>query len=428
MKTKLLFLVVAFLYFLVACKKEIDNVAPTISVSSPANLQNINGFDTLQIMANINDNRNIESISVSLKDLNNIPVLSTIIKTPNLASYSLNVFYFFDDIHLASGKYYFDISASDGVNVTHKYIDIMYGEVAKIRKGIIFFTNNGNSTSVYRLSDFSYTSTLNNTISGDFIGGSVNSYDQQIITSGVTTGGLNSLSTSANTINWSVTSTSTIKGFFASNRDVFISKSNGEIISFDNKGMTKSYYQAYPNYYGEIGLVYNNVFVSEQHPVFGNDVRLVVYWMASAGIKQQLILAEDVVNLFPYTNNKLILFANDLATATSHIYIYDVTSNLKWAPFVTLNSGIIDDCLAISNGVYLVLQNGNISKVDVNALSNTNYMTVVGATKIKYDGLNNELVVVASNKIDIYNYTTKNLKGSYTHSSTILDVDFLYNK
>ena len=124
-------IIVVSCVFISSCSKDKDDVKPTIVVHSPSNMQQINGIDTVQILATISDNSNIEWVKVSLRNSNDIPVLSSITKKPNTTDYELNVMYFFDDIHLASGQYYFDISASDGENTTTKYVDILLNETPK---------------------------------------------------------------------------------------------------------------------------------------------------------------------------------------------------------------------------------------------------------------------------------------------------------
>ena len=91
---------IVFIVIVFSCSKDKDEISPTLIINAPYNLQQVNGVDTLQVLATISDDRNIEYVSVSLRNDNDIPILSTITKTPNTKDYDLNVFYLFDIIQI----------------------------------------------------------------------------------------------------------------------------------------------------------------------------------------------------------------------------------------------------------------------------------------------------------------------------------------
>ena len=136
---------------LFSCKKDKDEIKPTIIVTEPSNLQQINAIDNVQILATISDDRNVERVTISLRDDNDIAVLSSVTKQPNSKDYNLNVFYELNNIHMLSGEYYFDISASDGENTTHKYITVFVNDVVKSREGIFVVSNSGTMSDIYYL-------------------------------------------------------------------------------------------------------------------------------------------------------------------------------------------------------------------------------------------------------------------------------------
>ncbi len=180
MNRKILYsLFIIFILFF-SCKKDKDETKPTIIVTAPSYLQQINAVDNVQIIATISDDRNIERVTVSLRDDNDIVVLSTITKKPNTKDYYLNIFYEMDNIHMLSGEYYFDISASDGENTTHKYITVFVNDVVKVREGMFVISNSGSMSDIYYL-DNTYNASSYVSVSGDYLGAAVNSYDQQLL-------------------------------------------------------------------------------------------------------------------------------------------------------------------------------------------------------------------------------------------------------
>lgn len=74
-----------------SCSKETDEQPPIILVASPVDMQQVQVGDTVHVTGKIIDNRIVESVSVSLLDGNNIPVLSTISVQPNSPEFNLDI-------------------------------------------------------------------------------------------------------------------------------------------------------------------------------------------------------------------------------------------------------------------------------------------------------------------------------------------------
>lgn len=134
-----------------------------------------------------------------------------------------------------------------------------------------------------------------------------------------------------------------------------------------------------------------------------------------------------MVEIFAFAPNKAVLLANDYNTNDGKIQIYDAQLNTKSTPF-NLSAGTILDAEEISTGVYLIAQNGNLVLVNANSHSTLPYLNGVNANKIKYDAFSNELYVVDGNTITAYDFSSKSVLFSYTHSSPVLDLVFLFNK
>jgi hypothetical protein len=423
-------LFISFILFF-SCSKDKDETKPIITVNTPVHLQQIIGIDTIQVFANISDNKNIEWVQVSLRNNNDIPVLSTITRQPNTKDYELKISYFFDDIHLASGQYYFDISASDGVNITTEYVQILFDEVGKFRNGIFIFSNTGNVSDIYKL-DNSYNANFYKSLNGDYLGSAVNSYDQQLLHTTSISGGISAINLNSGSTIWDVPITTSpptpfYLGFIYNEQTVYIGERNGNIKGLNKYGLAN--YSAVSNLgcYMENALVHNDTyFVTEQQSIVGNSVKLVLYWMASGAQVQQITLNEDVKGIYSQTPNTIILLTND-ASLMGKLIFYDIPSGSTSSPF-SIGGGKIDDCIEVSNGIYLVAQGGDVTLINANNFTTLPYLTGVGANKLKYDFLTNELFVINGNSLEIYDYSSKVLKGNYIHPNNVLNVAFWYNK
>ncbi len=438
MNRKILYSVISVTVFLFSCSKDKDEIKPTVTINSPYSLQQVNGLDTLQVLATISDDKNIESVSVSLRNANDIPVLSTVTKTPNTKDYDLNISYFFDDIHLLSGQYDLTVSASDGENTTTKYVTVFLNETPKIREGAFVVSNTGSTSDIYYLDNL-YSGSFYKSINGDYLGAAVNSYDQQLIHASagtVPSGNVKAIDLKSGLNSWNISiinspPTPFYTGFLYDNQSTYLGKYNGGIQAYNHFGAGNYNAANIAGFNVESALIHENMMITEQHALFGGSVKLVPYWMASGdpvGINATLLPNDDVVGMFTNTSNEVVVISND-AILNGNLTFYDPsTGSLTSFP---IGLGKIDDCVEIGIGIYLLTHNGNVSKINVNSgfpfSTPTLFISGIGATSMWYDYLLDELFVANGSVLTVHNTSGIQI-GSYTHVNTIQEVIFWYNK
>ena len=306
MNRKILYSLFTILVFYSCSKKDEDIIKPSVTITAPVNLQQVNGIDTMQVLATISDDRNIESVSVSLRDANDIPVLSTVTKTPNQKNYDLNISYFFDDIHLLSGQYDLSVRAFDGENTTTKYVTIFLNETPKSRQGAFVVSNTGGVSDIYYLDNL-YSGSFYQSINGDYLGAAVNSYDQQLVHASagvVPSASVKAIDLKSGLNSWDIPiinspPTPFYTGFLYDSQTVFLGKQNGGIQGYNKNGAGSYNAVVITNFNVESALVHDNILVTEQHAFSGGMVKLIPYWMASGdpvGINATLLTNEDVIN------------------------------------------------------------------------------------------------------------------------------------
>ncbi|MBI2281565.1 MAG: hypothetical protein HYU68_12885 [Bacteroidetes bacterium] len=423
----LLYLFLFVLFF--SCKKEItDQQTPIISILKPLSNQNFTAFDTIPIQGIITDNNKITSIVISLRNSNNINALNIISISPNTTSYNLNEQFLLNDLYLPSGEYNLKISAFDGVNQTDTYIPLTINEFPKSRNGFFIFSNSGSTTQITKL-DNGLNSTPFTNIAGDFLNGGVNSLNQQVYSCGNAVGNLVALDANSSSQSWiENNNTSGFPYFMAISShesEVYVGFYNRNIKSYTKNGVSKFSAQAFVNSYSSLFLVHeNNLLITEQPEISTGVTRLVTYYLTGF-VKDNILLNEDVNAMFSFSTNEVVLFTN--VSGNGKLSIYNISSNSTWQPFA-LNAGQISSCTEVSTGIYLIAQNGIVNLVNMNNFTNSTYLSGVNAQLVKYDVITNEVIVSNGNSLTVYDYATKNVKGNYTHSNTILAFDFWYNK
>lgn len=429
LRFQLIFIVFSLLFFF-SCSKDKDEQKPIVTITSPVYMQSINGFDTIIVRGTVTDNVNIKSISISLKDNNNIPALSTIYLNPNVTNFEVNELFIFDDVHLASGIYYFDIKASDGENITSEYVEVSVSGVPITRDGIFIFDNVSNNTSIYKL-DNNYNASFFTMLYGDFLGGAANSYFQQVISVGSATGKATALDASFADELWSLSlvnspPTPYFTNVFFNDKTIYLGYRNGDVKGFGSNGVPNFSAKSTSGYYAESGFIHGDYMVTEQVSIAFNQVSLGMYWLASGALYQQLLINENICGMFSFNSNEIVLLTND-ASNNGKLSFFNISASGINSPF-SIGTGKIDACEEVGNGIYLFARNGDIRLVNVHNFTTQLYLLGVNANQIKYDEFTNELFVVSGNTLTVYDYSSRVVIGTYTHENPILDVEFLYNK
>lgn len=432
----LLYIITVGIVFLFSCSKDKDDQKPMITISSPLVLQKVTGGETINIIGKITDNQNVERITVTLRDENNTPILSTITKSPNAegsTSYELNEFFSFDNLQMLSGQYDFKITATDGENTAVKFVSILFKEFEKQREGVFVVGNGGNFSSVYLLEN-NFSSSFYTSINGDFIGASIDLYNQQLINVAKSVGNISATDLLLKNELWSVPvigspPTPYYTGFYYNDQTTYLGKRDGGLQGYDRYGNPNFSTGTNTGFFMESAFIHNETyFVMEEKPiVVNNSSKISLSWVYSGAHVQQSTINSDVKGMYSSTDNRIVLLAND-ASLNAEVIFYDIPSGGITSPFNISSLGKIDDCLEVSNGVYLVAANGNLRFVDINNYSTLVYLNGVIADKIWLDILENELYVAYGSSLSIYDYSTKVLKGSYNYTEEIEEVLFWYNK
>jgi hypothetical protein len=411
-----------------SCSKDKDDIKPTVVINSPGHLFQVDGIDTIQVLASISDDRNIESVTVSVRNENDINVLANVSNKPNTKNYELNISYFFDNLQMEGGTYQLSVRAFDGENTTSEYVTILYNETPREREGVFVVSNTTSVTSFY-LMDNNFNATFYNSVQGDHLRTVVDSYNQQLIHSSNQPGNLSTIDLTTGTLGWNVSPNPQphYTGFYTFDQNLFLGKRDGGIQGFDKNG-NPNFYTSIENVgsYTESMHIHNDQYlVSEERSLSTSQAYLAFYFMASGAHDEQTTLNSDIKGIYS-KNNSLILLANN-SSLVGEVLIFDfVTSVINTAFSVNIEE--IEDCIEVSLGVYLVAEDGNLTIINANNHQTQSYIDNVGAKRIWFDEVTNELYVGNGSVLSIYDFSTKFLKGTYNHSSEIKDIAFWYNR
>lgn len=427
---------IIFIYYLAvqlcSCKKDVDEQGPEVTFQSPFDNQNFMAFADVNVDADVTDETRIESVVVSLVDLNHIPVHINVSVPVTSPSMSVHIAYPLNNIHLESGMYYLMITASDGKNESHTYQPITIAAVPKALKKIFVAAN----TSAFQTDLFYIDSTFSamnsyNTFSGDFLGISASSYYQQVFKCGNYNGNFTSLALPDNTVKFTVSpqisSSPYFTAYYSEDKKVYVGRYDETVKGYNNAGNIIYNGTANSGYYIRNMIMNNGYLVAEEKNKTSAGKVLVSFYTTGTP-KEQVAISQDVVAFCEKDDHNVFVFGNDAGQAA--IQLYDRMNNSLWNPYpYALATGSILSAVKIDQDTYLLgHSNGTIYKYQYLSGSITTYLTGYTANQLKYDELNHDVYIAEANLLTAVDYASKTVVHSVSSPETILDFSFLYNR
>jgi hypothetical protein len=389
-------------------------------------------YDDVAVSADISDETKISSVSVTLVDVNHIPVHTSVSASVTSPSMTLNISYPLDNIHLESGQYALLITASDGKNDSHTYQPILITAVPKVLKKVFVATG----TSAFQTSLYSIDSTFSsmsfyNSYSGDFIGTSASSYYQQVYLSGSYTGNFTGISLASNTVRFSVapaiSASPYFTGYYSEDKKNYLARYDETVKGYNQAGSI--FYNATANsgYYVRKMTLNKGYLVAEEKSKTSSG-KLIVSFYSTGTPEQQVSISQDVVAFCEKDDHNVFVFGNDAGQAV--IQLYDRMNNSVWNPYpYALPAGTLLSAVKIDPDTYLFSHsNGNIYKYQYLSGSITTYLSGYTALQLKYDELNNDVYIAETNLLTAVDYPSKTVMHSVPSAENIYDFSFLYNR
>lgn len=418
--------------FLNSCKKDKDTTPPVVTVTSPNDNSSYNVYDKIVVSGTASDENTLKSVSIKLVDANSATAQNSISVDVSSNSVSFQKDYYLYDIHLETGIYYIVVTASDGVSDTRVYRKIQITEVPDRRRGVYVITAPSSLQTEVNYVDSVYNNSLKYSYSGAYVSSAVSSYHQKffIATSSTTSGALRIINIGNGIQEWSETQPNSSANYFmnlmSDEQYLYCSYYNEYIQKYNyNSYRERAFYSA-SSYYPELVVKYYDYYISEQKSKSSNPANISVFYNTGA-LMQQKDVGMDVVSILEKDASNLFVLGNN--GTQGELKIYDFTNNFFWAP-TTLSAGKVLDAVRVDNSTILIAhENGTIYKYQYSSTGLTPYITGVIASKLAYDGVNNQLLVASAKDLFYYNYTlVPSVIYTTTFTDTIKNIHILYNK
>ncbi|HEX8517091.1 MAG TPA: hypothetical protein VF868_12915 [Bacteroidia bacterium] len=418
--------------FFTSCKKEKDETGPKVTFTSPFENQTFAVHDYIPVKASISDETEIVSASITLVDLNYIPVQESLVLQPSSHEMWVSADYELSNIHLESGKYYLMILASDGKNDSRTFRAVMITGVPRVLKSILVASSSSSSVTNLSMVDSSFSSlNLFRSFGGDFLGTSSSSYDQRVFMCGSYTGAFTGIKLENNSVILNippqVSSVPYFTGYMADDKKLYVARYDEQLFGYNNSGMNIYSARANNGYYIRKMIMNNGYLLAEEkNKFFPGDILVSFY--TTGTYKQQVALSQEVAAFCEKDEHRVFVFGNSSGQGVIQLYdrVYNTISN----PYnYSLAPGLITCAVKIDHDTYLVgHSNGTVYKYQYQNSSVTTFASGYSSKELKYDQLNNDIYVVESNRITVIDYNSGSVINSVSSAENILGISLLYNR
>lgn len=412
-----------------SCSKDEDTSVPQIIINDPYEFMNFNVLDTVQIRANIYDDKILKSIEIEIVNTNYLPISNKIIIQPNTNDIFIYEEIAIDDIHIKSGTYYLKIRAFDGTNEKHLFRAINITGTKRVFKGIITINkNNETSHSVFSIDStqkqlFTYDRAFNfSAINHDF---------QQLYLCGKVNGKLKAYNLTDNSVAWEIEAdnnppTPSFENLYFNNNILYLSGYQSYITGFNRFSSIVYTSATTNNYYPIKTLKTDNLLIVEEKNKTSDLRNLSLYFTPTGSLKNSIYLSFSINSMFIKDYNEIILFGNNQQNQAV-LFWFDTDNQTFYSPH-SLPKEFMNDVVKIDHNNYLISTISNIYWYQLQNNSLSVLINNINAKHIDYEDISQTIVISSNNKLLYYNFPSAIKTGETIMQTQITDFQLNYNQ
>ncbi|MCK4677691.1 MAG: hypothetical protein KAT48_06125, partial [Bacteroidales bacterium] len=408
--------------------KDTDTVNPVIEVLSPSQNQVFQIPAEIHVIAQIEDDHNIEYVKVSLLNDSYNPVLADIIFYPANRSFSLDLKYPVDDILLENGDYLLQIKAYDGINTARSFINLYLDEVPKKLEKIIGIVANGDQVLVRSIDSLSISTLIE--LPDDYAASALNSKFQQLYIAGRSIINLQAFDLTTQTISWEEEPMIQLpfhhpRCLSIDDKLLFVSFQKGIIRAYDHLGLIK--FDTPITNVAEPARIHRHedLVIADLKEKSGHRRFIMTYYFASGDRKDSLLSNVEVVEFISKSSDFVYVIGNQ--SSDGYFGIYDVLKN-KLSALCDFQGGIIFSTTVIDEDNFLIGSESGVYWYNGSNNSLAQWLPGVLGFVIRFDELSYQVFISTGTDIAIYNFPNGNLSHNMPAGDSIINLHLLYNK
>jgi hypothetical protein len=408
-----------------SCSSDEDSTDPVITFFVPAENYHINMPDTIDVEAEISDDRMISSVSVTLVDDHKITVVAPKYYYPNSPQFYIRASFELVDKSLASGPYHILVSATDGVNPKDKYRAVYINEIPVKIEGYIAVTGQFDfKSTIARLNPAFETDTQFIFPESYFLSGIHGLWEKFFFISGGPAE-LKAFNTTGFEVEWEIAADPPRQAVTAvvTDKELIFSTANGDVAITDNNGDITLRTAPYTSKTITCLAADEDYIFAAHVSLSGTIHELTVYYRVTGFVRDQEVLAGEISGLVAVNGVVLVFMPSVSGTAVME---YD-PENQTLAQLTILPVENINETVKISdNEIFLLTDNLVVSYHP----SNGSYAEFADQPyKVcRFDHLNDIVFLVKDLSVYGFDRVSGDLMAEKTFPEEVLDFHILYNK
>jgi len=418
------------LILLQGCGDKEDDVYPEIKVSQPLNGVNFENGDTISFQATFSDNSTLQSVEIVLVDNNNIAVLPNLVLVTDKNPFTITGSYIISDPLLPGGVYQLRFRASDGINVTNKFVDIQIYELQRQLLYPLIVTHPETSRwSAYRLTAanswkeiYSYT--------GDYLSSAVNSAASQFYTCGIVQSDLTAVKLPEGGFLWNVKpeihqSLRWFEGITVNNNMLYVSCAEGNIRGYDKTGNEIYKTETFPNAIPSLSAISKNFVVGYFKDNFGNNNSLLAFHIVGGKLIHNKFIPSDVIGLQHINNDKVLVFSN--SNGEGEISLYDGADN-TFSSLYHFQYGTFFETAAMDSDNYIISGSSGLFWYRMSKNSMISLQPDLINCQVACDPLDQLIYTSQNSMVHVLDFSTASVIQSYNLPDPAVALHLVYNK
>ena len=414
------------LFIFLGCKKEKDEVSPTIVLTSPTENNFFNVGEFIGVKGKVTDDNNIEYVKINLLDENYISVLDETAFYPQNKEYTINYGLEINNLKLPSGIYYLNVKASDGENSKSYFIKINLFEIPLALKKI-FVVGMNSIDSVVGLNTFPA-----NNFSGDYLNAEVSGYNNQLVFCGEYSGDCVAINGNTFQQDWLVEN----QGIFGapyftclannqSENTYFVGLAAGFVAEYNLNGTVTKQIGMQQNYRAKKIFKVGNKILIQESPIGSGTNQLSIYF-DSGSFNGSVLINGDILEVSKLDESHYFIFIQE--SDKLKIYILDSDEYQLSLYYDGLPNGIVKDVEIIDDYSFFFSHQDKIYRYIYGGLGLTIFKEGMGYNILAHEKIGNVLYCSNGETIEVLNpYTNGEVLG-VIQTGEIKKILFLYNK
>lgn len=421
-----LFILIFCLFY--GCKKDSDENPPIIIWELPMASKSFSVHDEIFVKANINDDKRIKSVHLSLFSVTTGQLVqSPIIIAPDQKNFTLSLNVGIKDTLLNSGEYYFRIEANDGDNTQIEFRFISIEGIPKERLGLIVVCEKPNGNEFY-IDNGDFLFSTFHTSSASYLGSVINNIDQHYWVASNKSASIKAFQLKSTNLDFEEKPISNFADLFTSidfhDRTVFLADRRGMINGYDEAFVKSLSYSLEGENRRVLSIKSNEEYIlALEEDITGANKGIQIILRSSGFLKGSIFMTRGVEAIYFSEKEKAVVFQNDEngGLISELDLVNETRRTLSSVPDSILSVEQIHDI------EYLISTKTKILRYELSKNNFFDYLDIENAV-MAFDTLNNSIFIASGSSLMAFDYHSRSEINQSSFGFPIKGVNIRYNR